>query len=130
LLGVSIDSAGVSILCIGDSLAVLDDGTDIRATFPYVEPEQFRANPLLLSTIPDRNEVILSGHPTTRWGLDGASRLFCMTDALGAWLLSDRFERMSRLRGLRTNSEFVALVEEARASGTMKRDDTTLLVIG
>jgi hypothetical protein len=130
LLGLRFGSDGVSILGIGDSLAVLDDGAEIRATFPYSEPEQFRANPLLLSTIHDRNEAILGADFTTHWPLEGSPKLFCMTDAIGAWLLSDRPERMARLRSLQSQAEFVALVEEARANGTMRRDDTTLLVVG
>jgi hypothetical protein len=130
LLGLRIDPSGVSILGIGDSLAVLDDGAEICTTFPYVEPEQFRANPLLLSTIHERNEAILSGDLTARWILNSAHTLYCMTDAIGAWLLSNRPERMARLRALRSRAEFVALVEAARADGTMRRDDTTLIVIG
>lgn len=130
LLGLRLGPDGVSILGIGDSLAVLDDGAEIRATFPYSEPEQFRANPLLLSTIHDRNAAILGADFTTHWRLDGNSKLLCMTDAIGAWLLTDRPERMARLRALQTRAEFVALVEDARGDGTMRRDDTTLLVIG
>ena len=57
-------------------------------------------------------------------------KLFCMTDAIGAWLLSQPDERMQRLRALETRAAFVDLVETARADGTMRRDDTTLLVIG
>lgn len=132
LLGLRFDPSGVSVLGIGDSLAVLDDGAEIRATFPYSEPEQFRANPLLLSTIRERNVAILGADFSTRWQLDeiDSPKLFCMTDAIGAWLLSARAERMARLRALRTRGEFVALVEEARADRAMRRDDTTLLVIG
>lgn len=130
LLGLQLGPDGVSILGIGDSLAVLDDGAEICATFPYSESEQFRANPLLLSTNHDENTEILGADFTTHWRLDATSKLFCMTDAIGAWLLSDRPERMARLRALQTRAEFVALVEEARADGTMRRDDTTLLVIG
>jgi hypothetical protein len=130
LLGLRFGSDEVSILGIGDSLAVLDNGANILATFPYDEPGQFSANPLLLSTIHDRNEAILGADLTTHWRLDGKSKLFCMTDAIGAWLLSDRPERMARLRDLQTRAEFVAMVEDARADGSMRRDDTTLLVIG
>jgi hypothetical protein len=133
LLGLQLESDGVSILGIGDCLAVLDDGAEICATFPYSEPDQFRANPLLLSTIHYRNAAILNADPTTHrthWPLDGKSKLFCMTDALGAWLLADRPERMARLRALETEEEFVSLVKDARADGTMRWDDTTLLVIG
>jgi hypothetical protein len=132
LLGIQFDPSGVWVVGIGDSLAVLDDGDEIHDTFPYNEPEQFRAKPLLLSTIHDRNGAILGGNFSTYWRLDGmdSPKLFCMTDAIGAWLLSARAERMARLRALKTRAEFIALVEEARADGTMRRDDTTLLVIG
>lgn len=130
LLGLRLGSDGVSILGIGDSLAVLDNNAEIRATFPYSEPDQFRANPLLLSTVYESNAAIFGTDFTTHWQLDSTSKLFCMTDAIGAWLLTDRPERMARLRALQTRAEFVALVEDARAAGTMRRDDTTLLVIG
>lgn len=130
LLGLRLGSDGVRIIGIGDSIAVLDDGAEIRATFPYGEPDQFRANPLLLSTILDRNAEIFCAEFATHWHLDGKSKLFCMTDAIGAWLLANRPERMSRLRGLQTRADFVALVEGARCDGSMRRDDTTLLVVG
>lgn len=117
---------------LGDSLAVLDDGATIRATFPYSDPGQFRANPLLLSTIHDRNEAILGSDFATYWSFQrvDSPKLFCMTDAIGAWLLSAHDDRMERLRTLRSRAEFLELVEAARADGTMRRDDTTLLVIG
>lgn len=130
LLGLRFDPTGVSVLAIGDSLAVLVEDGRIRETFPYDEPEQFRANPLLLSTIHDRNAAILSGDFATHWPLKSGSRLYCMTDAIGAWLLSNRQPRLAALQSLRTHADFVDLVEAARADGTMRRDDTTLLVIG
>lgn len=130
LLGLQLGSNQVSILGIGDSLAVLDDGSEIRATFPYTKPEQFRANPLLLSTIYERNEEVFEADFMTHWRLSASSKLFCMTDAIGAWLLSNRTERMALLRTLETRAEFISLVEDARTDGTMRRDDTTLLVIG
>ena len=134
LLGVRFDHdfSGVSLLGIGDSLAVLDDGKEIRATYPYSEADQFLNNPLLLSTLHDRNQAILDGEFLTHWHLSdvAGARLFCMTDALGAWLLAARDDRMRRLRALRCEGEFTELVEDARSFGAMRRDDTTLLVIG
>ena len=130
LSGLIFTPTGVSLLGIGDSLTVLDDGTEICSTFPYVEPDEFRANPLLLSTIFDRNVAVLGGDFGVNWRVDSGHTVFCMTDAIGAWLLSDRSERMGLLRNLRSRAEFVALVESARADGIMRRDDTTLLVIG
>ncbi|MCY1295069.1 hypothetical protein D9M68_363920 [compost metagenome] len=126
------DHQGLHILGVGDTIVVLDDGEEICASFPYTEAEQFRANPLLLSTIPERNSVLISALPKTYWRLDRnpMARIYCMTDALGAWLLADRSERLSILRSLRSRDEFVDLVETARAEGTMRRDDSTLLTLG
>jgi hypothetical protein len=114
LLGLRLNRSGVSVLSIGDSLAVLDDGAKIRETFPYSEPEQFRANPLLLSTIHERNAAVLPGS-SAHWRLEGidSPKLFCMTDAIGAWLLSARDERMARLRALQTLGEFIAFVSRS-----------------
>jgi hypothetical protein len=137
LLGIRLNSDlhGVSILSIGDSLAVLDNGHGISATFPYAEPEQFRQNPLLLSTVHALNQSILQVPIATfsaQWNIAGMARpkLFCMTDAIGAWLLSARDERMQQLRELQSRTEFIKMVEGARTEGTMRRDDTTLLIIG
>lgn len=132
LLALHFDSHGVRILGIGDSLAVLDDGTGVRASFPYTTPDQFRANPLLLSTLHDRNAGILERDATTRWDFEGieAPRVFAMTDAIGAWLLADPEPRLAALRGLGQLRDFIGLVEGARSDGSMRRDDTTLLVVG
>lgn len=131
LLTLHFEGDGVRVLGIGDSLAVLDDGTAIRASFPYTSPEQFRANPLLLSTLHERNTGVLDRDATTRWSLDGieAPRVYAMTDAIGAWLLSDPEPRLAALRGLKHLRDFVSLVENARLDGSMRRDDTTLLVV-
>ncbi|MDB5538703.1 MAG: hypothetical protein JWQ89_430 [Devosia sp.] len=132
LLALHFEGNGVRVLGIGDSLAVLDDGAGIRATFPYTSPEQFRVNPLLLSTLHDRNAAVLERDAVTRWSFEGieAPRIYAMTDAIGAWLLSDPEPRLAALRDLRQLRDFVALVEAARLDGSMRRDDTTLLVIG
>jgi hypothetical protein len=134
LLGLRLDDdhQGVHILGVGDSLVVLDDGQELCASFPYTEPEQFRANPLLLSTLMNRNSDVLALLPSTYWRLDRnpKARLFCMTDAVGAWLLSDPDHRLPILRSLRSRIDFIRLVEGARADGSMRRDDSTLVTIG
>lgn len=132
LLGIQIDNHGAAILGIGDSLAVFADGDTVVSTFPYTDSEQFRANPLLLSTLADRNIDVLSNPPTTFWQFDGvaAPRIFCMTDAIGAWLLAAPVERMRSICALESRASFIKLVDTARADSSMRRDDTTLLVIG
>lgn len=126
------DYQGLNILGVGDTVVVLDDGEAICASFPYTEAEQFRANPLLLSTIPERNSDLMAALPETYWRLDRnpKARIYCMTDALGAWLLANRDERLPLLRSLASRNEFVEMIEAARAEGSMRRDDSTLLVLG
>lgn len=126
------DHQGLSIIGIGDTVVVLDNGEEICSSYPYTEAEQFRANPLLLSTIPDRNSALLAALPQTYWRLDNnpKAKIYCMTDALGAWLLADPAARLPVLRSLRTRDHFVEMVEAARAEGVMRRDDSTLLVLG
>lgn len=126
------DHQGLKILGIGDTVLVLDDGEKICDSFPYTKAEQFRANPLLLSTIPDRNSELIDAWPRTYWHLDNnpKSRIYCMTDALGAWLLENSKERLPILRSLSSRDEFVEMVETARSAGVMRRDDSTLLVLG
>ncbi|MEQ1934183.1 MAG: hypothetical protein ABL962_09950 [Fimbriimonadaceae bacterium] len=133
LLGVQVDDKrGATILGIGDSLAVLADGEEVRETFPYSSPEQFQAHPLLLSTILERNGTLLEQQPITRWSFEGmtAPRILCMTDALGAWLLTDRAGRLPILLALTSRFEFEALVVGERSQATMRRDDTSLLILG
>jgi hypothetical protein len=55
-----------------------------------------------------------------------------MTDALGHWFLSQRDRDrspISALRKLKTPKAFARFVDEERAAGRMKRDDTTLLAL-
>jgi hypothetical protein len=139
LLGVRMVDAGraIQVLSIGDSLAVLCDGDCIKATFPFSAASQFSRSPQLLCTDPAENvfldEVDLD-YLVADWSFRGLKQpaLLCMTDALGHWLLSQR-ERdhspISALRKLKTSLDFARFVEEERAAGRMKRDDTTLIAL-
>jgi hypothetical protein len=126
----------VAILAIGDSLAVLCDGDRVVASFPYEAPEQFDANPQLLSTNPAENAFLVEPDAMSRlsieWDLGplASPALLCVTDALGCWLLGQRDAEPSpiaRLRALGSRRAFARFVEEERATGGMRRDDTTLL---
>lgn len=138
LLGLVVSPSGdrARILGIGDSLAVLLDGDRIIDSFPYRTPEQFKAHPLLLSTVAERNLKLLEVGAFKQFSKDWRlkellePKILLMTDALGAWLLSDPQERIAELLGLRSKTAFGALVDRERAAGAMKRDDTTLLRLG
>ena len=135
LLALNLDeqSSKVHLLAIGDSIAVLGDSATIRDTFPYSSANEFELHPLLISTRPERNtEFFRDGGKTTQtsWSLEGVQGacILAMTDALGAWLLSDpaRYAILSRIK---SNAEFIDLIEAERAAARIRRDDTTLLVI-
>jgi len=140
LLGVRIDDWGevIQVLAVGDSLAVLCDGDVIKATFPYSNAAEFDKSPQLLSTNPSDNGFLRANGfdnlPIAEWSFSGLHRpsLLCMTDALGHWLLSsnDRYKSpISILRSLGTQKEFSRFVQAERASGRLRRDDTTLMAI-
>jgi hypothetical protein len=135
LLGVQFsgESGAVEVLAVGDSLAVLLDGEALIESFPYIRAEQFSRRPTLLGTNREANRFLSSPLPLKRWSTrkydDPA--ILCMTDALGAWLLEQHQERCKRLRNVskQDKSAFQRLVRDERASGRLRLDDTTLVVL-
>jgi hypothetical protein len=140
LLGVRLVDEGrlIQILSIGDSLAVLCDGDCIKATFPLSAASDFSRSPQLLCTNPAENvfldEVDVGYDLVADWTFRGLKQpaLLCMTDALGHWVLSQRdrdSSPISVLRKVKTPKAFARFVQEERAAGRMKRDDTTLIAL-
>jgi hypothetical protein len=141
LLGVRVFDKGrfLKIFAVGDTLAVLCDGDEIRATYPYSRPDQFDQRPQLLSTIYGHNsflsDIDIQDDLCARWTFSGLRKpaLLCMTDALGRWVLSLRTRKptpISTLRAISRPTEFLKFVEHERSAGGLKRDDTTLLIYG
>jgi hypothetical protein len=140
LLGVRIVDGGrlIQVLSVGDSLAVLCDGDRIKATFPLSDASEFTRSPQLICTNPAENafldEVDFAYDLVADWTFHGLEQpaLLCMTDALGHWLLSQRDRNaspISVLRQVKTPGAFARFVQEERAAGRMKRDDTTLMAL-
>lgn len=137
LLGVRLRGVDrrADVLAIGDSLAVLGNGARFVESFPYAQADEFRQKPLLVSTLMDRNSGLAArlsdGAASRAWDLSSlkAPCILCMTDALGAWLLDAKDERLPILLAMRTKLQFRSLIDGERAAGRMRRDDTTLLVI-
>jgi hypothetical protein len=138
LLGIQLYSEEdlIQIFAIGDSLAVLCDGDNVSATFPYQIASEFDQSPQLLSTNPAENaflkELDFSDKLNCDWkrGELQSPALLCMTDALGHWLLSRRDEGASpitTLRAIRTPKQFSGFVKTERAAGRLRTDDTTFL---
>jgi serine/threonine protein phosphatase PrpC len=135
------------VTAVGDSIALVVAGGQVHWSFPYATADQFRVRPHLLSTILSRNlgpffvaatKAMRENNPAgpchASVPLRGQEdRLLCVTDALGEWLLrecDDRSERVHRILTVNSEDAFVTLVEEERAAGAMRRDDTTLLILG
>jgi len=140
LLGVRFADEGraIQVLSIGDSLAVLCDGDKIKATFPLTSAAQFTGSPQLICTNPTHNTFLekmdFSYDLVADWSFRGLEQpaLLCMTDALGHWVLSQRdrgSSPISMLRKVRSSTAFARFVQEERAAGRMKRDDTTLIAL-
>jgi hypothetical protein len=138
LLGIehSAEHGTVDLFAIGDSLAVLLEGSDLVASFPYGQSGEFQRRPELLCTINQMNAFIGASdfrlkHQDT-WTLhpDCDPVVLCMTDALGEWALRLAEEgrpQWETLMSVSDVSELEALVMRERQSRTMRVDDATLL---
>jgi hypothetical protein len=134
LLGAVCGEGRVRVLAVGDSLLALADGNRLVRTFPYEQAEAFDQRPRLLSTNPAENAWLDEVDAFPDWqGLDltGLARptVLLMTDALGCWLLGSP-DRVAALLAIDDQAAFETFVEGERSEGRLKRDDTTLIVIG
>jgi hypothetical protein len=138
LLGVRVVSENeLHIVGIGDSLAVLCDGSQVSKSFPYETAGQFDNPPMLVSSERSKNPIFtgdrLLEDKACVWPLQSLAnpRLYCMTDALGQWLLAGTSEgtaAIESLYALKTRRVFERFVADERNAKRLKRDDTTLLV--
>jgi hypothetical protein len=140
LLGVKFsgENKAAEIIAIGDSTAVLCDGDNILATYPYSVPEEFDSRPTLISSEHTKNGFLdTDNFPTSNtvyWDFADCKEpmIICVTDALGHWILSERRSDRSPVKVLRSigsYASFSRFVEMERASGKMRRDDTTMATI-
>ena len=138
LLGVSLsnDLQLARIIAVGDSILALVDRRQVVRTIPYMQSDDFDRSPNLISTNPAENDFLDDEFISNAWheiNLSSYDEPFflLMTDALGRWLI-DRpdTERVSILLDIQNHETFFCFVERERADGRLKRDDTTLVVIG
>lgn len=129
----------VSVSALGDSLVIWADGSEILQSVPYSRACQFSDKPFLLSTRSALNAPVSGGaagpwvHREWSYDQSGSCLLLCMTDALGAWILSSQergdIQAFDRLCSVRSDEDLLGLVEAERASGAMRLDDSTLIII-
>jgi hypothetical protein len=117
---------------IGDSCLFQVRNGQLLKSFPMEKAEQFNSRPVLLASNPMNNDAALKQINST----DGTCRpkdLFLLaTDALSKWFLSEveaSRQPWEILYQLKTNDDFAVLVDQLRASGALKNDDTTLILL-
>ena len=149
-LGLSLESNDVSTTSVGGkwtSFAVGDSclfqvrGSELVTCFPIEHADQFGYHPLLLSSIPQKNDVVwkkLSELEKTGTWLPGDT-FFLMTDALAQWFLVQAEqgkqpwlflkERVEPLELPLFSDQFEKWVNDRRDAKEMRNDDVTLLII-
>jgi hypothetical protein len=138
LLGIvfSSDGANARAFAAGDSLLVFIDGSEVVRTIPYVKPEEFDSSPRLISTSMIENRWLDEEALTDAWydlnlSAHSAPLFLLLTDAIGRWLLDEPSgERISVLLGIDDEQAFASFVDRERGEGRLRRDDTTMVVIG
>jgi hypothetical protein len=137
LLGLELSSDWrvARVFAVGDSIFAFVDGCELLRTIPLVHPDDFDRSPSLISTSPGENayldaETLANASAEIHVGSHEAPFLLLMTDALGRWLLENPQDRISVLIAIDSEQAFEVFVAEEREAGRLKRDDTTMIVIG
>jgi hypothetical protein len=143
-----LDDQSIGITAVGDSLALVVYAGSVALSFPYSIPEQFRARPQLLSTILSKNltqyfreaaqairmnNQVGPCHTRVPFFRQKEPHIVCVTDAVGEWVLREEAEkpaRLHRLLDIRAENQLAELIDEARARGEMRRDDSTVIILG
>ena len=138
LLGVVETTHEVSILAVGDSIAIWMDHRRQLRSFILRKSLEFAKNPILLGS-EGKTDSLLFGNERNRWGFVSIpksemqpKKLFLMTDALGHYVLS-QYEKNRPLPldllSSMTQADFQSWVLATRQSGELHKDDTTLALL-
>ena len=138
LLGVIDEPRQVSILAVGDTIAVWMDSQGQLRSFTLRKSLEFSKNPVLLGS-ETKTDSLLFGSEHSRWGFITIpkielqpKKLFLMTDALGHYVLS-QYEKNRPLPldllSSMSQSDFQSWVLAQRQSGELHKDDTTFALL-
>lgn len=121
----------IDVLVIGDScVAVADTDGNVVDFVPLAHPEDFNADPWLLSNLAAHNQLVLAEHVFRRtYKAEPGMTLFCMTDALSRWFLEQHRsgELPARvLDAIIDRQTFADFVNSQRNQNLMKNDDVAL----
>jgi hypothetical protein len=102
--------------------------------FPISNPEEFGLNPLALSSNPAANELAWEQVAVTGGIWQPGDRFVLATDALAHWIITQiiptgDWDRLWSLWHTAGNGAFAELMHSELASGTLRNDDWTLLLV-
>jgi hypothetical protein len=130
------DASGVRVFAYGDTLLAFVENGQLVRTIPYIKAEEFDRSPDLISTSPFENRslddeaIAASWHDLTIASHE-APTLLLATDAIGRWLLDQPDSaRAKQLLDILDPEAFASFIESERAEARMRRDDSTLVVVG
>lgn len=138
LLGIVEEAQKISVLAVGDSVAIwLDHRRQLRS-FIVQRSQEFSRNPILLGS-ETKTDSLLFGNEHNRWGVITIPKsemqprkLFLMTDALGHYVLS-QYEKNRPLPldllSSMSQTDFQSWVLTTRQSGELHKDDTTFALL-
>jgi len=119
-------------LAVGDSCLFHVRADRLLKAFPLDSSKSFNDRPLLISSNPARNQSVWRAVQLAQGDCRSGDWFLLATDALSKWFLS-QYEAGGKpwqtLRELRSSADFTASVDKLRAEGSLKNDDTTLLMI-
>jgi hypothetical protein len=135
-LGLSILEEQLHVFAVGDTVLFVLDGEERLDCFPPVSPETFVSDPVLLSSHGNRPsfEETDENFGAAKSDCQAGPHILIATDALAAWIVGDGGpsrirERALLLTRMEKSAAFREFVEQQRANGRMRIDDTTLLII-
>lgn len=124
-------------LAVGDSCLFQVRGDELIASFPLVRAEQFGYRPVLLSSIPERNQAVWNDveRLTRTGGWVPGDTFLLLTDALAQWFLGQVEQGAKPWQAVAEITEqsvfslyqFEEWIVGLRQSGAMRNDDVTML---
>ena len=125
-----------SAFAVGDSCLCQVRASQLIASFPMTDAQQFGYHPTLLSTNLESNRVVWQ-QPTERLIKEGTWQVgdifLLMTDAMAHWFLNRGAHDVPGWQELgqyaKSRRAFEGWISDLRAAKTMRNDDVTLLIV-
>lgn len=121
---------GWRAVAVGDSCFFQVRNHDLLTSFPLTRADQFNQRPTLLSSNPSSNHPVWSEVRRAEGACEFGDFFLFASDALAQWILA-RVEQgdapWEELETVRSDADFSDFVSDARASGALKNDDTTVM---